>query len=380
MAEQSQEVEGVPQRKTVEPGAVALPKRTNSVPWLMLLGMFAILGSVYSWMLRDAGGLRFAHQYTLVLVPLAVALIVFAAFRQRKSRVGTLRFARTHELAQHSPGLVARFKDLPTVLRIGAVALAGVALARPQTARMDDNIELEGIDIIVTLDVSGSMEERDLAPNRLSAAKDVIRDFVSRRPSDRLGLVLFGREAYTYIPPTLDHGTYLRMLKDLQLGIVDEKGTAIGNGLGVALGRLRKSEARSKVIILLTDGDNNAGNISPVEAAKMAQTLGVKVYTILAGTSDSADDQTENKSGHRYPVNPKLLEQIATMTGGTPYLATDRAALAKRFQTILEELEKSRMDDRGVLYAELYVWFLLPALVFLLLELAMRLTRWGRLP
>ncbi|MDX2018627.1 MAG: VWA domain-containing protein [Deltaproteobacteria bacterium] len=359
----------------------ATPARALArVPWIPLAAMFIILVGVYAWVLRDAGGFRFAHKYALALPVLGTALVVFSAFMRRRSRVGTLRFARAHELAVQKKGWVSRLADAPTLLRVGAVALCGVALARPQTTRLDDNIELEGIDIIVALDVSGSMDERDLAPNRLTAAKEVIRDFVSRRPSDRLGLVLFGREAYTYIPPTLDHGTYLRMLKDLQLGIVDEKGTAIGNGLGVALGRLRKSEARSKVVILLTDGDNNAGNISPVEAAKMAQTLGVKVYTILAGSSDSADDPSESQAGHRYPVNPKLLEQIATMTGGTPYLATDRAALAKRFQTILEELEKSRMDDRGVLYAELYAWFLWPALALLLLELAMRFSRWGRLP
>ena len=363
--------------EVVGPAKHALPRHTA---WVMMAAMFVIMAAGYAWLLRDAGGFRFGHKFAVVLAPLSVALVVFATFRRRNNRVATLRFARTHELATQKPGWVARLKDLPTVLRVGAVALTAVALARPQTARLDDNIELEGIDIIVTLDVSGSMEERDLVPNRLAAAKDVIADFVSRRPSDRLGLVLFGRQAYTYIPPTLDHGTYLRMLKDLQLGIVDEKGTAIGNGLGVALGRLRKSDARSKVVILLTDGDNNAGNISPVEAAKMAQALGVKVYTILAGSSDSADDPAETRAGRRYPVNPKLLEQIATMTGGLPYLASDRAALAKRFQTILEELEKSRMDDRGVLYAELYAWFLWPALGLLLLELAMRLTRWGRLP
>ncbi len=354
--------------------------RGGVVPWALIAVAFALIAAVYAWTMRDAGGFRFAHKYALALLPLSAALIILAGWWWRPQRTGTMRHARTHEFALQKPGLVARLKDVPQVLRLCAVMLAGLALARPQTTRIDDAIELEGIDIILSLDVSGSMEERDLAPNRLEAAKAVIRDFVGRRLSDRLGLVLFGREAYTYVPPTLDHATFLRMLADLQLGIIDGKGTAIGNGLGVALGRLRRSEARSKVVILLTDGDNNSGNISPLEAAKMAQALGVKVYTILAGTNDSADDPSEAQGGRRHPVNPKLLEQIATMTGGSPYMASDTQALARRFQAILEDLEKSKLDDRGLLYAELFPWFLWPAFALMLLELAMRLTRWGRLP
>jgi Ca-activated chloride channel family protein len=230
---------------------------------------------------------------------------------------------------------------------------------------------------VVTLDLSGSMEESDLVPNRLEAAKGVIHDFVRRRPADRIGLVVFGRDAYTYVPLTLDHGTFLRMLAELHLGIIDGKGTAIGNGLGVALARLRRSEARSKVVILLTDGDNNAGNISPMQAAGYAQKMGVKIYTILAGQNESSDERGPRQ---RFPVNPKLLEQIATMTGGSPYLATDSRALAQRFQAILEDLEKSRIRDRGILYAELYPRFLWPALVVLLLEIALAVSRLRRLP
>jgi Ca-activated chloride channel family protein len=267
------------------------------------------------------------------------------------------------------------------VLRLLVVVLVGGALARPQSAHRDDNIELDGIDMVVTLDLSGSMEETDLVPNRLEAAKAVIEAFVKRRPSDRIGLVVFGREAYTYVPPTLDHGTFLRMLGELHLGLIDGQGTAIGNGLGVALARLRRSDARSRVVILLTDGDNNAGNISPLQAAGFAQKLGINVYTILAGDNDSSDiPAAPGAARRRYPVNPKLLEQIAAMTGGSPYLATDNRALAQNFQDILEDLEKSRMRDRGVLYAELYPFLLWPAFLVLLLEIALRLSRWRRLP
>ena len=326
--------------KAVAPAPAHHHPAYGVVPWPLIGVAVGLLIAVYAWMMRDAGGFRFAHKYALLLLPLATALIVLAGWRWRSGRTGTLRHARAHELASHKAGWVARLKDVPLVLRLCAVLLAGVALARPQTTRIDDAIELEGIDIVLSLDVSGSMEEQDLAPNRLEAAKAVIRDFVVRRPSDRLALVLFGREAYTYVPPTLDHGTFLRMLAELQLGIIDGKGTAIGNGLGVALGRLRRSDARSKVVILLTDGDNNAGNISPLEAAKMAQALGVKVYTILAGTNDSQDDPSAAQEARKHPVNPKLLEQIATMTGGSPYMAADTEALSRRFQDILEELEK----------------------------------------
>jgi Ca-activated chloride channel family protein len=223
------------------------------------------------------------------------------------------------------------------------------------------------------------MEETDLVPNRMEAAKAVIQDFVRRRPSDRIGLVIFGREAFTDIPLTLDHGTFQRMLAELHVGIIDGRATAIGNGIGVALNRLRKSDAKSKVIIVLTDGENNAGNISPDQAARYAQTLGVKIYTVLAGNSDA--EAADPRAGRqRQPVNPKLLEGIASMTGGTPYLATDTRALHERFQRILEDLQKSRIHDRGTLYRELYRRFLLAAFALLLLETALRLTRFQRIP
>lgn len=351
------------------------------IPYGLIAVVFLPATAVYLWFLRGAENFRFAHPGALALVPIAVALVLWAGIRRAATRQGVLVHPRAGELALRPRGFVARLRDLPTVLRLLVVVLLGAALARPQTSQPDDDIELEGIDIVITLDLSGSMEETDLLPNRLEAAKAVIQDFVQRRPSDRLGLVIFGRDAYTHIPLTLDHGAFLRMLAELHSGIIDGKGTAIGNGLGVALNRLRKSEARSKVIILLTDGDNNAGNISPIQAATFAQKLSVKIYTILAGDNDSSDQPAAaGVPRQRYPVNPKLLEEIAGMTGGTPYLATDTRALQRRFQNILEDLEKSRLRDRGVLYAELYPRFLFPAYFVLLLEILLRLTRLRRLP
>jgi Ca-activated chloride channel homolog len=350
--------------------------RHTRIPWRSLAALFVPAALVYFSLYRGLITFRFAHPWLLLTVPVGIALVLWLGVR--RTRPAFLLHSRGSELGAIRPGLVARLRDLPIALRLLGVALLGMALARPQTSTREDNLDLEGIDIVVTLDMSGSMEERDLVPSRLEAAKNVIQDFVRRRPSDRIGLVIFGREAYTYAPLTLDHGTLLRMVADLRSGIVDGHGTAIGNGLGVALARLRKSDAKSKVVILLTDGDNNAGNISPIESATIAQKLGVKIYTILAGARHSTAEENQG-TGH-YATNPKLLEEIASMTGGSPYLATDREALVRRFQSILEDLERSRIKDRSVLWAELYPQFLWPAFVVLLLEALLRLTRLRRLP
>jgi Ca-activated chloride channel homolog len=353
------------------------------IPGVLLAMVFvpAVLGM--AWMLRNAEGFRFAHPAALAMIPLALGLIVWATFRRPADLQASLLHPRASELAQRPRGWVIRLAELPVVLRLLAVGALGIALARPQTTRVDTDIELEGIDIVIALDVSGSMQETDLAPNRLDAAKMVIDRFVRRRPNDRIGLVVFAKDAYTHVPLTLDHGTFLRMLAELQLGIIDGRGTAIGNGIGVSLNRLRRSDAKTKVMIVLTDGDNNSGNISPTQAARYAQSLGVKIYTILAGDNDpDAPTAPEVAMGMRakQPVNPKLLEEIASMTGGFPYLATDTQALARNFQSILEDLEKSRLKDRGILYGELFPKFAWLALGALALELAMRLTRWRRLP
>jgi Ca-activated chloride channel family protein len=355
------------------------PQPRAPIPYALIAMVFAPLCAGYFWMLRDVEGFRFAHPFALALIPPAVALCAWAGLARAPGRRGLYVYSRAAELQAEKPGLVARLRDLPVVLRLAAVGLIGVALARPQSTRVTDDLELEGIDIVIALDLSGSMQETDLVPNRLEAAKMVIQDFVQRRPSDRIGLVIFGREAFTDIPLTLDHGTFLRMLGELHLGIIDGRSTAIGNGIGVALNRLRKSDAKSKVIIVLTDGENNAGNISPEQAARYAQQLGVKIYTVLAG-NDDGEAAAAAPGQQRQPVNPKLLEQIASMTGGTPYLATDTAALAQRFQKILEDLQKSRIADRGTLFTELYRRFLLAAFALLLLELALRLTRFQRIP
>src|SRR5262245_16508662 len=335
------------------------------------------------WPLHDQG-FRFARPWAVLLV-FGVALAGWALLVLERRRSGTFTFSRGEELSRARRGLADRLIALPRALRLGAIALAALALARPQSTQADRDIEIEGIDIVIALDLSNSMEENDVIPNRIDAAKQVIDDFIRRRKNDRIGLVVFGRDAYTHCPLTLDYGALRSMLTQLHLGVIDGRGTAIGNALGVALNRLRHSDAQSRVIILLTDGDNNAGNISPLQAARFAQTLAVKVFTILVGQNDEVP--AEGRPGmllpvprRRYPVNPKLLEQIATMTGGTPYLATDRPALEQRFHQILKELETSSLRTQGTVYAEVYPRFVWPAFMLVLLEAGLSLTRFGKFP
>jgi Ca-activated chloride channel family protein len=260
-------------------------------------------------------------------------------------------------------------------------------LVRPQRWSNDAS-EVEGIDIVIALDVSNSMAETDLVPNRLAAAKRVIRSFIERNASDRIGLVIFGKEAFTQCPLTLDTRAVSGLLDEVRLGLIDGRGTAIGNALGTATNRLRKANAKSKVIVLVTDGDDNASKIDPRQAAKIAQTFGVKVFTILigrdavAGDAQAGRDRFDNliQPPPRYPVNPKLLEEIAGQTGGMPFLATDNQALEQRFVAILEDLERTKLKSQMPRYAELYPALLAPALLLMLLDVLLSFTRFRRFP
>jgi Ca-activated chloride channel family protein len=283
-------------------------------------------------------------------------------------------------------GFFSHIFTLPAVLRVVAIALLVLALARPQTRERGGRVEVEGIDIVLALDLSNSMEATDLLPNRLEAAKRVVDDFIKRRRSDKIGLVVFGREAFTHCPLTLDYSVLRTMLAEMQLGLIDGAATAIGNAVGVALARLRKSDAKSRVIILLTDGDNNSGNVTPAQAARYAHAMGVKVFTILMGPKEGEVTAGRDLFGRpirlrrQYPVNPKLLQEIATKTGGKAYRATDRQALEQNFESILDELDKSTRRDVAAVYSDAYRPFAALALILILLELLLSLTRFREFP
>lgn len=282
-----------------------------------------------------------------------------------------------------------RLAWLPAALGALGLILSTASLSRPQVrlaAARDDSVE--GIDIVVALDLSTSMRALDFQPrNRFFVATEVLKGFVASRPNDRLGLVVFAAEAFTQCPLTLDHDVLQQVIDGLRLGVLDD-GTAIGDGLATSLNRLRPSEARSKVVILITDGDNNSGTISPMEAARMAHDQGMRVYTILVGKGGRVPFPQAGPFGieqtvmMEMPVNPALLEQISATTGGRSYTAVDRASLEESLRDILNALEKSRLFESGseARYEELFHWLLWPGLLLLLADLVLRSTRLRRFP
>jgi Ca-activated chloride channel family protein len=322
----------------------------------------------------------------LALIPI-VALIVWRAVASR--RRPTLKLGAVGPLQFVPRTVFARTAWLPQVLGALGLLLAGVSLARPQarTTKARD-VSVEGIDIVVALDLSTSMKAADFKPhNRIYVAKEVLKEFVEARSSDRIGLVVFAAEAFTQCPLTLDHQVLLNIIDQVKLGVIVD-GTAIGNGIATAVNRLRGSTAKSRVVILITDGDNNAGNISPVQAAQMAKDEGVRVYTVLVGKGGKVPYPVTDAFGQEKYVemevdtNPDLLKQIANKADGAFYLATDRDSLRKSLQDILDSLEKTRLFDAGVASREeeLASWFLIPAAVLVLLDLLLRSTRYRRFP
>lgn len=331
--------------------------------------------------LDDPRSFHFERPWALALLvaaPFALFVSVYLEWR----RTPRLRFSRTMELATIPPGPRALLWPVPPVLRAVALALLAVALAQPQTIAGRDEAELEGVDIMLVMDLSNSMRATDLRPNRMIAAKAVIDDFILRRHSDRIGAVVFGREAYTLCPLTLDYAALRGLVSSLELGVLDGRGTAIGNGIGTAINRLRRSDAKSKVIILLTDGDSNSGNMSPDQAAEFAKTFRIKVYSVLMGIApDEQARQGRAAPGEeRYPVRPDILRAVSEKTGGEFFHVGDTRALQLSFHKILDQLDKSKLAEAGVLYHEAFTTFAAAALLALLVELGMRLTFWRKFP
>jgi Ca-activated chloride channel family protein len=343
-----------------------------------------LVEGVYGVPLEDRS-FRFERPWAGLLALAAPLVLVARAWLHRRASPRIL-MSRGKDVLRSGPGRRIWIKDAVLGLRVTALLLLAVGLMGPQSIHARDRTEVEGIDIVLVLDMSLSMKAADIRPNRFEAAKAVVDDFIRRRPNDRIGAVVFGRDAYTLLPLTTDKEALRNVVAELQLELIDGRGTAIGNAVGTGLNRLRDSEAESKVVILLTDGDSNAGNVSPGQAADFASTMGVKVYTVLMGRSEEATVQRGTDlfgkpifDRGNFPVNPELLERMASQTGGEHYSVTDRAELERSFHAILDRLEKSEIEDAGKVYGELFPAFLSPALVLLALELVLGtlvLRRW----
>jgi Ca-activated chloride channel family protein len=315
--------------------------------------------------------------WLLLILP---AWIAWELFEPRSRAV--LRFSATHIFALSARGLRPKLLPVLPLLRVLALASAIIALARPQTtdSRIRD-LSVEGIDIVIALDLSTSMEAGDFRPNnRIFVAKQVLTEFLDSRVNDRIGLVVFAGQAYTQSPLTLDYGVLKELVKQLRTRVLED-GTAIGDALAVSLNRLRESDAKSRVVVLITDGDNNAGRISPLDAASMAKALKVPVFTILVGKGGrvpfpAGTDLFGNTAWREMeiPVNPGLLKDISKTTGGEFYQATDRESLRQGLRKVLDALERSKLMEGGAAahYQERYHLFLLWAFAFAGAELVLR--------
>jgi len=310
---------------------------------------------------------------------LAAALILIPLWLIYQHRRLALRFPSLGVIRGVPPSRWARLRHVPFALRCLAVAALAIALARPQSGNSNTQRTAEGLDIVIILDTSGSMNNRDFTwgrerPTRLEVVKKVITAFINERPDDRIGMVVFGTEAFTQAPLTLDHAVLGRFIDHIQIGMAGEA-TAIGDGLATAVNRLKSVEAKSKVAILLTDGGNNSGRVDPLAAAQAAASIGVKTYTIGVGSPPQPGN-----AGQGFDIDEKSLEEIAKTTGGKYFRATNTETLIKVYDTI-DKLEKTKVKiDSFANYEDLFTSLVAIALVCLIIELLLGLSRLRRLP
>ncbi|WP_300740009.1 VWA domain-containing protein [uncultured Alistipes sp.] len=316
--------------------------------------------------------MHFASPYYLWLLALLIPMIAYYVWRTMQG--GAAIQISTIQGLKGAPRTVRYYlRHLPFVLRAAAFALLVVALARPQDVEQNVSTSTEGIDIMLSIDVSGSMLARDFKPDRITAAKEVAGSFISDRYGDRIGLVAFAGEAFTQSPLTTDQSTLQTLLARIRSGLIED-GTAIGNGLATAINRLRESDAKSKVIILLTDGVNNRGEITPMTAAEIAHAQGIRVYTIGVGTEGMAPYPAIDMFGkltfvnQKVEIDEKTLTAMAEMTGGKYFRATDKEKLQAIYDEI-NQLEKSKVEvTEHIAYHEQFLEWVLGALGLLLLE------------
>ena len=375
----------------------ARPKLVRAALVVGFTLLSVLLGFAYPGLTRGGDLLSAKWEQPWFLLGLLLVPAVFwRSIWGEDRRMPRLRLGTLLPLRGGPAGIRARLRDLPGVLRSVALILFVLAMSRPVDTLRPQHTDEEGIDLVLALDLSGSMaaalsnvpedlaryippQPRGIRPTRVEGAKAVVRDFISRRKSDRIGVVVFGASAYVLSPPTLDYHLLDQLVGKMQLGLINSDGTAIGDALGVAVARLRKSTAKSKAIILLTDGDNKGGKLSPEYAAHLAATLGIKVFTVQIGQGNAAEvqDGFDLFGQPRYvtmpfPVNPKLLEELAKKTGGSPYVATDARTLQASFHDVLDKLEKTKLEAIATHYEDLFALFLFPGVALLSVEALLR--------
>ncbi len=327
---------------------------------------------------------EFAHRPYLLLLGVIPLLVAWYIWRGRR-RFGDMRVAESDAFGASVVGFRHYLFHGLFVLRMVALAALIVALARPQSSSKGQNVTIEGIDVVTAIDVSSSMLAEDFKPNRLEAAKGVAANFVDGRPNDRIGLVIFGGESFTQCPLTTDHSVVKSLFKEVKSGVLED-GTAIGDGLATAVNRLRESRAISKVIILLTDGENNRGSVDPLSAAEIAKMYGIRVYTIGVGTNGTAPFPATDFFGRKVyqqmevKIDEETLTTIAETTGGTYFRATDNSSLQKIFQEI-DKMEKSKIDVTDFqTRSEEFLPLVILAMLLIALEFILRTTVLKMLP
>lgn len=316
--------------------------------------------------------ISFAEPYYFLLLLIIIPIIGWQIWKRHKIRPG-MYVSTTQAFEGSKKNWKQKFSWLPLFFRIMVIIFIVFALARPQSALRRNQIDIEGVDIILALDISGSMKMMDFSPNRLEASKKVAIEFIEGRPNDRIGLVVYAGEAYTQCPLTSDHNTLLGLLKKVTFDIVED-GTAIGDGLGTAINRLRDSEAKSKIIIILSDGVNNSGFLDPYSSAEMAKEFGIKVYTIGCGTNNG-QAPFPTPFGPVYmktELDENLLRTIAHNTGGEYFRATNNQKL-KNVYTEIDQMEKTQISETIFENkTDEFSIFLILALVFISIEFLFR--------
>ena len=314
----------------------------------------------------------FEYPGLLWLLVIPALLVLHYIYLELAGRHPHMRVSSSVPWTITGTSFMAVLRHLPFLLRTFALVMIIIAIARPRSSTEMEKIDTEGIDIVLAMDVSTSMLARDLTPDRISASKDIAIEFISQRPSDRMGIVVFAGESFTQCPLTTDRATLINLMKDVQTDLIED-GTAIGNGLATAVARMKDSDARSRVVILLTDGVNNRGEISPQMAAEIAKTYGIRVYTIGVGKEGMAPYPVMTPWGVevqnvKVEIDEALLSDIAQSTGGRYFRATDNTKLAEIYSEI-NKMEKARTTvDSFPVYKELYGLYALLALIAVLLE------------